>query len=83
MRYYNKKSNVEKIARESFESVKNTLSSAYLASGSFEAPFFSEEVKQVFKKTNNLRVVALYTEKSGIEYLYAITPRYLVAVPDP
>ena len=83
IRYYNKKSNVEKIARESFESVKNTLSSAYLASGSFEAPFFSEEVKQVFKKTNNLRVLALYTEKSGIEYLYAITPRYLVAVPDP
>lgn len=83
IRYYNKKNNVEKTARESFESVKNTLSSAYLAAGSFEAPFFSEEVKQVFKETNNLRVIALYTEKSGIEYLYAIAPRFLVAVPDP
>lgn len=64
------------------EEIVQKLGSAYLAEGSFESDFFSATVQDITRDKDFIRGIIIFSNTSGIEYLYTFSPNYLQFRPE-
>ena len=69
-------------AREELEKLSQTVSSSYLAGGSFGSPYFSEKVMKKIDDAERLKALVVSTDPGQIEFVYAVSDGYLSSVLD-
>jgi GGDEF domain-containing protein len=61
-------------SRRDLEALRITALSTYLASGGFDTDFFRSSMRDNFRRTPRLRLVALYSREGGLYYLLSANP---------
>ena len=64
-------------AREELEKLSQTVSSSYLAGGSFGSPYFSERVMKKIDDAARLKALVVSTPPGRLEFVYAVSDGYL------
>lgn len=70
-------------SRQSLEALRIAALSTYLAEGGFDSEYFRTLMRDNFRRTERLRVLALYSAEEGFHYLLAADRDLLAAVPGP
>jgi hypothetical protein len=70
-------------AKKALEELKISALSVYLAEGTFDSEYFKSTMRDSYRKTNGLEMLAIYSSREGILYLIARDRRYLAAGPGP
>lgn len=78
--YYINKQNT-RLANENFQKLKQTITTSYLARGSFSSDYFSRQVRENVVKNVRLRALVIYSSP-GIHYLYAVNSSYISDPPE-
>ncbi len=73
--YYINKHNT-RLADENFQKLKQTITTSYLAKGSFSSDYFSRKVRENVSHNVRLRALVIYSSP-GIHYLYAVNSSYI------
>ena len=64
-------------AREELDQLTQTVSSSYLAGGSFTSPYFRESMLERIHTSDRIRVAIVMSGKQEIVFLYAVSGEYL------
>jgi hypothetical protein len=64
-------------AREELERLSQTVSSSYLAGGSFGSSYFSEKVMKKIDDAGRLKALVVSTDPGQVEFVYAVSKGYL------
>jgi len=64
-------------AREELEKLSQTVSSSYLAAGSFGSSYFTDKVQNKIDDTDRLKALIVSTDSGQIEFAFAVSKEYL------
>lgn len=64
-------------AKEELDQLSQTVSSSYLAGGSFGSPYFAEKVRKKIDEMDSLKALVVTTDPGQIEYVFATSRDYL------